>query len=71
MELERIRETVDEGGQVLYIENTEHLNFADVQFISPIGSIRLHALVDWSAFRRHFRGENGQTTMSFGYILKV
>ncbi|MFT9369592.1 alpha/beta hydrolase family protein [Paenibacillus polymyxa] len=36
LELERMRETVDEGGQVLYIENTEHLNFADVQFISPI-----------------------------------
>ncbi|MVO98152.1 alpha/beta hydrolase family protein [Paenibacillus lutrae] len=36
LELERMRETVAEGGQVLYIENTEHLNFADVQFISPI-----------------------------------
>ncbi|WP_336765291.1 alpha/beta hydrolase family protein [Paenibacillus sp. USHLN196] len=36
LELERMRETVDEGGQVLYIDNTEHLNFADVQFISPI-----------------------------------
>jgi hypothetical protein len=36
LELERMRETVDEGGQVLYIENTEHLNFTDVQFISPI-----------------------------------
>ncbi|MEK8133080.1 dienelactone hydrolase [Paenibacillus filicis] len=36
LELERMRETVDDGGQVLYIENTEHLNFADVQFISPI-----------------------------------
>ncbi|WP_339272430.1 dienelactone hydrolase [Paenibacillus sp. FSL W8-0426] len=35
LELERMRETVDEGGQVLYIENTEHLNFTDVQFISP------------------------------------
>ncbi|MFC0216272.1 alpha/beta hydrolase family protein [Paenibacillus chartarius] len=36
LELERMRETVDEGGEVLYIENTEHLNFADAQFISPI-----------------------------------
>jgi len=36
LELERMRETVDEGGQILYIENTEHLNFADVQFISPV-----------------------------------
>ncbi|KKD55079.1 MULTISPECIES: alpha/beta hydrolase family protein [Paenibacillus] len=36
LELERMRETVDEGGRVLYIENTEHLNFTDVQFISPI-----------------------------------
>ncbi|MNO43090.1 hypothetical protein D3C76_333020 [compost metagenome] len=31
-----MRETVSVGGQVLYIENTEHLNFTDVQFISPI-----------------------------------
>lgn len=36
LELERMRETVGEGGQVLYIENTEHLNFTDVQFVSPI-----------------------------------
>ncbi|MFM9281803.1 alpha/beta hydrolase family protein [Paenibacillus jiagnxiensis] len=36
LELERMRETVDAGGQVLYIENTEHLNFADIQFISPV-----------------------------------
>ncbi|WP_145133119.1 dienelactone hydrolase [Paenibacillus sp. Y412MC10] len=39
VELERMRETVEEGGQVLYIENTEHLNFTDVQFISPIFKI--------------------------------
>ncbi|QMV44745.1 alpha/beta hydrolase family protein [Cohnella cholangitidis] len=39
VELERTRETVEEGGQVLYIDNTEHLNFADVQFISPIFKI--------------------------------
>lgn len=36
LELERMREAVAEGGQDLYIENTEHLNFTDVQFISPI-----------------------------------
>ncbi|KUP23322.1 dienelactone hydrolase [Paenibacillus sp. DMB5] len=36
LELERMRETAGEGGQVLYIENTEHMNFTDVQFISPI-----------------------------------
>ncbi|MFB8377815.1 alpha/beta hydrolase family protein [Paenibacillus taichungensis] len=36
LELERMRDTVDEGGQILYIENTEHLNFTDVQFISPV-----------------------------------
>ncbi|MGG4107716.1 dienelactone hydrolase [Paenibacillus lautus] len=39
LELKRMRETVNEGGQVLYIENTEHLNFTDVQFISPIFKI--------------------------------
>ncbi|MBB6635055.1 alpha/beta hydrolase family protein [Cohnella thailandensis] len=36
LELERMRESVAAGGQVLYIDNTEHLNFADVQFVSPI-----------------------------------
>ncbi|OKP68119.1 dienelactone hydrolase [Paenibacillus sp. P3E] len=36
LELERMRETVGVGGRVLYIKNTEHLNFTDVQFISPI-----------------------------------
>jgi predicted dienelactone hydrolase len=36
LELERMRETVAAGGQFLYIDNTEHLNFADAQFISPI-----------------------------------
>ncbi|SDE15342.1 Platelet-activating factor acetylhydrolase, isoform II [Paenibacillus sp. UNCCL117] len=35
-ELERMREAVGAGGQVLYIDNAEHLNFTDVQFISPI-----------------------------------
>jgi predicted dienelactone hydrolase len=36
LELERMRKTVGEGGQVLYIEKAEHLNFTDVQFISPV-----------------------------------
>lgn len=36
LELERMRETVPSGGQFLYIDRTEHLNFTDVQFISPI-----------------------------------
>ncbi|SEG59592.1 dienelactone hydrolase [Paenibacillus sp. UNC499MF] len=36
LELERMRETVVSGGQFLYIDNTEHLNFTDIQFISPI-----------------------------------
>ncbi|WP_433945108.1 alpha/beta hydrolase family protein [Paenibacillus sp. SN-8-1] len=36
LELERMRDTVAAGGQFLYIDKTEHLNFADVQFISPI-----------------------------------
>jgi predicted dienelactone hydrolase len=36
LELERMRETVASGGQFLYLDNTEHLNFVDVQFISPI-----------------------------------
>ncbi|MDK8180136.1 dienelactone hydrolase [Paenibacillus sp. UMB4589-SE434] len=36
LELERMRETVTAGGQFLYIDNTEHLNFIDVQFISPL-----------------------------------
>lgn len=39
VELERMRETAEEGGQVLYIENTEHLNFTDIQFFSPIFKI--------------------------------
>ncbi|MCM3496967.1 dienelactone hydrolase [Paenibacillus lactis] len=39
LELKRMRETVGEGGQVLYIDNAEHLNFTDVQFISPIFKI--------------------------------
>ncbi len=39
LELERMRETADEGGQFLYIENSEHLNFTDVQFISSIFKI--------------------------------
>ncbi|PYI53380.1 alpha/beta hydrolase family protein [Paenibacillus flagellatus] len=36
VELERMRESADSGGQFLYIENSEHLNYTDVQFISPI-----------------------------------
>ncbi|MEC0245407.1 dienelactone hydrolase [Paenibacillus chitinolyticus] len=36
LELERMRETVASGGQILYIDNTEHLNFTDIQFLSPI-----------------------------------
>lgn len=36
LELERMRTTIDKGGQVLYIENTEHLNFTDIQFASPV-----------------------------------
>ncbi len=36
LELDRMRLAADEGGQILYIENTEHLNFTDVQFISPM-----------------------------------
>ncbi|MFC3745129.1 alpha/beta hydrolase family protein [Paenibacillus sp. GCM10012306] len=36
LELERMRESADSGGQFLYIENSEHLNFTDVQYISPI-----------------------------------
>ncbi|MFS0868724.1 alpha/beta hydrolase family protein [Paenibacillus xylanilyticus] len=39
LELERMRKTVGKGGQVLYIDNMEHLNFADVQFVSPIFSL--------------------------------
>ncbi len=35
IELERMREAVAAGGQVIYIENTEHLNFTDIQFVSP------------------------------------
>lgn len=36
LELQQIHETIASGGQVLYIKNTEHLNFTDVQFVSPI-----------------------------------
>ncbi|NUU61907.1 alpha/beta hydrolase family protein [Paenibacillus agri] len=39
LELERMRESADSGGQFLYIENSEHLNFTDVQYISPIFKI--------------------------------
>jgi hypothetical protein len=39
LELERMRETIAAGGEVLYIEKTEHLNFADVQFFSPMFSM--------------------------------
>lgn len=35
-ELERMREAVDYGGQALYVDGTEHLNFTDVQFVSPV-----------------------------------
>lgn len=35
-ELERMRESVPAGGEFLYIEHTEHLNFTDVQYISPV-----------------------------------
>lgn len=35
LELKRMREAVVAGGSVIYIENTEHLNFTDVQFVSP------------------------------------
>ncbi|MFD2334117.1 dienelactone hydrolase [Cohnella sp. GCM10020058] len=36
LELERMRDTVAAGGQFLYIDKTEHLNFTDVAFISPV-----------------------------------
>ncbi len=36
LEIERMREAVACGGQVISIENTEHLNFTDIQFISPV-----------------------------------
>ncbi|WP_217594730.1 dienelactone hydrolase [Cohnella sp. GbtcB17] len=36
MELERMRDTSTAGGQFLYIDNAEHLNFTDVAFISPV-----------------------------------
>lgn len=39
LKLERMRETSDEGGRILYIDKTEHLNFTDVQFISPVFKI--------------------------------
>jgi hypothetical protein len=35
VELELMRKVVDSGGQIMYIENSEHLNFTDVQFFSP------------------------------------
>lgn len=35
-ELERMRKAVDYGGQALYIDGTEHLNFTDVQLVSPV-----------------------------------
>lgn len=36
LELERMRDTSTAGGQFLYIDNAEHLNFTDVAFISPV-----------------------------------
>lgn len=36
IELERMRKAVAAGGQLLYIEHSEHLNYTDAQFISPI-----------------------------------
>lgn len=36
VELEHMRKVANIGGQIVYIENSGHLNFADVQFISPI-----------------------------------
>ncbi|WP_342548139.1 dienelactone hydrolase [Paenibacillus sp. FSL P2-0089] len=39
LELQRMREAIEAGGQVLYIDNTEHLNFTNAQFISPIFQI--------------------------------
>ncbi|WP_458121630.1 alpha/beta hydrolase family protein [Paenibacillus sp. Z6-24] len=39
LELDRMRATIGKGGQVLYIANTEHLNFTDVQFVSPVFSL--------------------------------
>ncbi|MFC3803484.1 alpha/beta hydrolase family protein [Cohnella sp. GCM10012308] len=35
-ELDRMRDTAAAGGQLIYIDNTEHLNFTDVAFISPV-----------------------------------
>ncbi|WP_432408154.1 hypothetical protein [Wukongibacter sp. M2B1] len=36
IEVEHIKKVANNGGQVLYIEGTEHYNFADVQFLTPI-----------------------------------
>lgn len=60
------------GGQVLYVENTEHYNFADLQFITPflhqfqlIGTIkpaRSAALVNaytLDFFNKYLKGEGG------------
>lgn len=39
VEIEHMRKVADNGGQIVYIENLEHLNFTDVQFFSPIFKI--------------------------------
>lgn len=36
VEIELMGKTSKSGGQILYIENSEHLNFTDSQFFSPI-----------------------------------
>nr|WP_216857542.1 dienelactone hydrolase [Paenibacillus tritici] len=36
LELEKMRATLPAGGQLIYIDDTEHLNFTDVQFVSPV-----------------------------------
>ncbi|OWR27261.1 dienelactone hydrolase [Saccharibacillus sp. O23] len=72
-ELERMREAVDHGGQALYIDGTEHLNFTDAQFVSPVfkllgatGSIspkRADAVIDaymLDFFDTYLKGQKGE-----------
>ncbi|OAB32460.1 dienelactone hydrolase [Paenibacillus macquariensis subsp. defensor] len=36
LQVEHLKKVANHGGQILYIENTQHYNFADLQFYSPL-----------------------------------
>lgn len=67
-----LRYVAQHGGQILYVENTEHYNFADLQFITPllrqfqlagkINSVRSTTLVNayvLDFFDKYLKDKNG------------